>query len=282
VDVGVTITPPQLGLRSGQQAVFTATIEDHGPGVATRVVARLRFARGLRNPACVLVSSPALSNAARRCSGDPTVRIGTLAAGQRVVYRITATAVGTPGQRLRLSGAVTASEHDANASNNDASAIAQIILPQVKVTARAVDVGVTIAPALRVLRSGQQAVFNATIEDHGPGAATDVVARFRFARGLHDPVCVRVSAPARSTAARRCSGDPTVRIGALTAGRPVMYRITATAVGSGGQRLALTGTVTHSGADANAADNHAQALVRIMAPPPPPPPPPAPPPRVTG
>jgi hypothetical protein len=57
------------------------------------------------------------------------VRIGALAAGQQVVYRITATAVGSPGQQLALRGTVTHSERDTHAVNDRASAVVQIIAP---------------------------------------------------------------------------------------------------------------------------------------------------------
>ena len=127
VDIAVTLSPATQTTVSGGQVQLTATVRNNGPSQATGVVATLAAPPAFTGVSGVAISWPAGRPKPADGVGGLTFAVGTLAPGEQVVYQITGTATGSPGDVLPFTFSATPSEPDTVTANNTAAAQVDIV-----------------------------------------------------------------------------------------------------------------------------------------------------------
>lgn len=201
-DVAVTKTGPPSVLVGGS-AIYTVTVTNNGPAVATGVV--------LADPTPTHLT---FVSAAGACTAAFPCALGTMAVGEVRTITATYTAGNVPdGTVVTNVATVSSASPDPVAGNNQASAPTTIV--------QTTDVGVakTVAPATVVV--GGSVTYTVAATNHGPNPASAVVVTDRLPAG----VLYQSSTPSQGTY------DPlagTWAIGALAVGQSVTLTIAAT------------------------------------------------------
>ena len=201
-DVAVVKTGPATVLVGGT-LVYTLTVTNNGPAVATGVV--------LDDPTpadLTFVSATGACTAAFPCA------LGTMAVGEVRTITATFTAGNVPdGTVVTNVATVTSTSPDGNPANNQSSVPTTIV--------QLTDVGVTKTVAPLAVVVGGSVTYTITATNHGPNPATGVVVTDQLPAGL----LYQASAPSQGTY------DPVTgawAIGPLAVGQSVTLTLSAT------------------------------------------------------
>ncbi len=233
-DVAVVKSGPPTVLVGGS-VVYTLTVTNNGPAVATGVVLADPTPSGL-----TFVSATGACTTAFPCT------LGTMAVGDVRTITATYTAGNVPdGTVITNIATVTSTSPDSNPANNQSSVPTTIV--------QLTDVGVTKTVAPPAVVVGGSVTYTVTATNHGPNPASGIVVTDRLPAG----VLYQSSAPSQG------SYDPVTgawSIGALAVGQSVTLGITATVQVPG----PITNIAVRTGQnepDANPANDSAVAVV---------------------
>ena len=201
-DVAVTKTGPATVLVGGS-VLYTLTVTNNGPAVATGVV--------LADPTPANLTFVTATGA---CTTAFPCALGTMAVGEVRTITATYTAGNAPdGTVVTNVATVSSTSPDQQPGNNQASTPTTIV--------QLTDVGVakTVAPATVVV--GGTVTYTVTTTNHGPNPATAVVVTDRLPVG----VAYLSSTPSQGS---YDPADGTWAVGALAVGQSVTLTMTAT------------------------------------------------------
>jgi large repetitive protein len=157
-DLAITKTANIANPNIGQNVVFTLTVSNAGPSVATGVVVRDSLPAGL-----TFVSATPSSGAYDAASGIWS-GIGAIAVNANATLNITARFDG-PAQVLNLAAIQSSDRPDPDATNNTAS---------LAIPAQIADLAVTKSVDLARAAPNQNVTFTVRVDNAGPSAATGV------------------------------------------------------------------------------------------------------------
>src|SRR5439155_1413824 len=224
-DVTVTKAAAQITINAGDQATFTITVTNNGPGDAANVTLTDTVPNSVAAPGWTVGGANGASCAPNPVAGGTllTCNFGTVAAGQSRTITLTATTTPANCPVINNSAHVAASnEAAAQQGNNNAG--------PVPINVNCPDVTVTKAAAQITINAGDQATFTITVTNSGAGAATGVT--------LTDTVPGAVAAPGWTVGganAASCAPNPvaggallTCNFGTVAAGQSRTITLTAT------------------------------------------------------
>ena len=123
-DVSLAVTPATQTVLHGQKAEFTVTVTNEGPESTHGIALRLEIPEaylsysGTASEWPGMDATPPTSRPPDGVIGSLTFDVGELLAGERVVYQVTGTATGVPGDQHLITGVVTHNVPDSNSSND--------------------------------------------------------------------------------------------------------------------------------------------------------------------
>ena len=230
-DLAVTQATSAATMRVGQSVTYTLTVKNNGPDPATNVA----LTDTLPSNGSYVSSTPA----ATVSSGKFIVNLGTLASGATatVTVLVHADAEGT----MTNTASVSATEVD-NTADDDTVSTGVTVNPALPPTNA--DLTVTLAANPSPAQTGSPITFTATVTNHGPDAAANVVL------------------------APSAGGTPLnlITIDVVNANDTVTRTFTGTPAAAGTFIGAVS--VTSDATDANTADNSASLNVSVQNPPP--------------
>jgi len=250
-DVGVVLSGPATA-GAGANVTYTATVTNHGPGIAGGVALTYTVPAGLST-----VSASATQGG---CSGSATIvcEIGTLDAGETATVTLVVNVAAAGAYTSTVS--VSADQTDPNAANNTSS---------VGTGVKAPDVAVTLSASPSSTNVGHTITLKAVVKNNGPGTAAGVELSYDVPSGLE----VLSVATTQGT----CTGTQEIRceLGTLDAASTATVTILVKATkegsflnvvdvrGDGGNGGSNMSTVTTSA-------GYPQAPLPLIEPPPPP------------
>src|SRR5206468_2605261 len=224
-DVTVTKAAAQITISAGDQATYTITVTNNGPGDAANVTLTDTVPGAVAAPGWTVGGANGASCAPNPVAGGTllTCNFGTVAAGQSRTITLTATTTPANCPVINNSAHVSASnEAAAQQGNNDAG--------PVPINVNCPDVTVTKAAAQITISAGDQATYTITVTNNGPGDATGVT--------LTDTVPSAVAAPGWAVGGANggdCTPNPvaggsllTCTFGTVAAGQSRTITLTAT------------------------------------------------------
>ena len=161
-NLGLTLGGSPHAVDPGQTVTYTATVRNAGPGDATSV--RLRD----WIPGKATFGSTTASQGSCTGTRPVTCQLGALAANASATVTLTVTA--SKGGWMEDQARVFSDLRDPNPANN-------IRIVRTLVRADRANVGVAIAVSPRPAHVGQNVTYTLTVRNHGPSAATNVVAK---------------------------------------------------------------------------------------------------------
>src|SRR5437867_854797 len=224
-DVTITKAAAQITVNAGDQATYTITVTNNGPGDAANVTLTDTVPNSVAAPGWAVGGANAASCAPNPVAGGAllTCNFGTVAAGQSRTITLTATTTPANCPVINNSAHVAASnEAAAQQGNNDVGPI--------PINVNCPDVTVTKAAAQITISAGGQASYTITVTNNGPGDAAGVT--------LTDTVPNSVAAPGWAVGganAASCAPNPvaggtllTCNFGTVAAGQSRTITLTAT------------------------------------------------------
>ncbi len=162
-DLSVTLTDSPDPVDAGQNLVYTATVRNIGPNIATGVTLTDVLPAGV-----IFVSAGASQGTVNQSAGVVSVQLGILPAGATATVTIVVkpSIIGT----LNNSVVVAANEFDPDLANNTAQADTMVNPPAVSS-----DLQQTLSAAPDPVIAGQPITYTAVITNAGPDAATAVL-----------------------------------------------------------------------------------------------------------
>src|SRR5437867_2997078 len=183
-DVTITKAAAQITINAGDQATYTVTVTNSGPGDAADVTLTDTVPGAVAAPGWAVGGADAAACAPNPVAGGTllTCTFGTLPAGQSRTITLTATATAANCPVMNNSAHVAASnEAAAQQGNNDVG--------PVPINVNCPDVTITKAAAQITINAGGQASYTITVTNNGPGDAANVT--------LTDTLPGAVAAPGR-------------------------------------------------------------------------------------
>jgi uncharacterized repeat protein (TIGR01451 family) len=256
-DLKLTITPSASSVSAGSAVTYTIDVTNLGPANASNVM----FTNTFPTNASFTLSSTSVPQGTAPTPGNPTVSLGSLAAGDTAVVTVEVTpqAAGVPS--ITDSASVTSQPTDANMANNSASATTTVT--------PGADVGVTISAPTSVT-VGANVTYSITVTNHGPNDATNVVLTDTLPTIPTAATLVPGSTgspnPSTSNGTVSVSGSVvTVNIPTLTSGSNAVVTITILPSAAAVPSVTDTATVTNQVSDSNQANNTATATTTVTS-----------------
>src|SRR6185436_145536 len=228
VDLSVTKTVDDATPNAGQTVEFTVTVSNSAGSNASATGVQLTdtYTAGLTGAQiCRVTGSVDCTSGTDYAAWTNPVNVGTIAAGGSVVYKIRATATGTPLSATNTAS-VSANESDPSTANNTASA---------STTVNNVDLSVTKTVDDATPNAGQTVEFTVTVSNAAASnaAATGVQLTDTYTAGLTGAQICRVTGSVDCTSGTDYAAwtNP-VNVGTIAAGGSVVYKIRATATGT--------------------------------------------------
>lgn len=205
-NLGVTLSGSPHAVDPGETVTYTATVKNSGPNDATNV--RLRD----WIPGKATFASATASQGTCTGTRPVTCQLGTLAANASATVTITVTA--NKGGWMSDQARAFSDVRDPHPLNN-----VRVVRTLVR-TDRA-NVGVAIAVSPRPAHVGQNVTYTLTVRNHGPSAATNVVAK--------DWLSAKTSFVSSSASQGSCTGSRPVvcSLGTLASGSSATVTIVA-------------------------------------------------------
>jgi len=210
-DLDLHLSGSASSATAGQQVTYTATITNHGSGTAATAAFQDQI------PGTTTLVSASASQGS--CSGNPTVLcdLGPLAANASATVSIVV-ATTQPGKIVDR-GWVSASPPGGWRHG-------RVVVIDVTSPPQA-DLDLQLSGSAPVVNAGQQIVYTATIQNHGPAAAAS--------GAFQDQLPGKVTLVSASASQGSCSGNSTIvcTLGSLSANASATVTITVTTTGSG-------------------------------------------------
>ncbi|RMG78670.1 MAG: DUF11 domain-containing protein, partial [Chloroflexi bacterium] len=237
VDIQVTKVVNNAGPANGQQVIYTVTVQNNGPGVATNLVIR----DTLPTAAVSYVSDNAAS--VNDSAGNPTSTsysapdldwsIGQLNAGDNISLQITVDVTATSGTHTNMAALQSVDQTDSDNTNNSDTA---------DISIGGTDIAVDKIVDNTTPNEGDTIVFTITATNNGPGVATNIVIADTLPAGV---TYVSHNAPNDGTGTPTTYNGSVWNIGQLNNGQSRSLQITATVDnGTGGSTIINTATRT--------------------------------------
>ncbi len=210
-DLDLHLSGSPSSVTAGQQVTYTATVTNHGSGTAATAAFQ-----DLIPGTTTLVSASASQGS---CDGNPTVlcNLGSLAANASATVTIVV-ATTQPGPIVDRGWVSTSPpggwHHERDVTTNVTGAPSG-------------DLDLHLSGAPPVVNAGQQVVYTATVENHGPAAVASAA--------FQDELPGKVTLVSASVSQGSCSGNPTIvcNLGPLAANASATVTITVTTTDGG-------------------------------------------------
>src|SRR6185295_15782203 len=258
VDLSVTKTVDDATPNAGQTVEFTVTVSNSAGSNASATGVQLTdtYTAGLTGAQiCRVTGSVDCTSGTDYAAWTNPVNVGTISAGGSDVYKIRATATGTPLSATNTAS-VSANASDPSTANNTTSASTLV---------NNVDLSVTKTVDDATPNAGQTVEFTVTVSNSAGSnaSATGVQLTDTYTAGLTGAQICRVTGSVDCTSGTDYAAwtNP-VNVGTIAAGGSVVYKIRATATGT---PLSATNTASVSAneSDPSTANNTASASTLV-------------------
>ena len=251
-DVGVTITASATSVTAGQDLTYTINVTNNGPATATNVMLTNTFPT---NRECSSRPPPACRKWTAPTPGNPTVSLGSLAAGATDAVTIVVTPGAAAVPSITDSVSVTSQPADPVTTNNSAS-VTTAVTPNA-------DLGVTISAPTSVTVGGNLTVLDQRHQQRP---------QHRDRRGADRHAAPAAGATGRSSGSAASVTNPvlagstvTANIGTLTSGSIASLTITISPNAAALPTVTDTATVSNQVPDLNQANNSAVATTTVTS-----------------
>jgi len=273
-----TVDPANAVLKAGTVLTYTVTMAN--TGTAPAVVNHIDDLSNVLDDANIGPITVTGGLTATQYANDDLIITGTLAPGQSgsVSYQATIKPDGQRGDSVLFNDVVTAdTPKDERPTPDTPPADCAACTTGEIVNNLPTDVGVTMTPAKTEVYPGAEVGMVASVTNHGPAPATQVVLTLAIPTGLSG-VSGTVAASvvgassggpnpvgANPGACVASSGKLVCPIGDLEPGQTVSYDILATVAEIEGVSYTVSGTVTQHEDDTNLANDTAQSVIDVVA-----------------
>jgi len=263
-----TVSPANAVLKAGTVLTYTVTLAN--TGTAPAVVNHIDDLSNVVDDADVGPITTTGGLIATQYANDDMIITGTLAPGQSgtVSYQATIKPDGQRGDSVLFNDVVTADtpKEDRPTPDTPPADCAACTTGDI-INNLPTDVGVTMSPATTEVYPGAEVGIVASVTNHGPAPATQVVLTLDVPSGLVGVSVAAATVPAGASPGP-CVADAgqwVCPIGDLEPGQTVSFDILGTAAQIEGLSYTVTGTVTQHEDDTNMANNHAQSVIDVVA-----------------
>jgi uncharacterized repeat protein (TIGR01451 family) len=250
-DVGVAIAASAASVTAGQNLTYTITVTNNGPDTATNVM----LTNTLPASASFVAQGSSATQGSVPTPGNPTVSLGTLAAGATATVTIVVTANAASVPSISDSVSITSQPTDPNSKNNSAS-VTTTVTP-------AADLAVTISAPSSV-SVGQNITYTINVTNNGPNDASGVVLTDTLPPLPADGTFVVANATVGANPTLAGS-TVTSNIGTLTSGSTAQVTIVITPNAAALPSVSSTATVTGQTPDTVLANNTASATTTVTS-----------------